>query len=102
MIKYYSKTIILPGFTGACCSQTDLTGFRLCFLQCVNQLCVIQHVARRCGQLSEQRVPEVLQQLLIVARLLDQMLTLLLQLLLLKAHDDTQQLVFQTLKGHFM
>lgn len=86
----------------ACCSQTDLAGFWLCLLQSVDQLCVIQHVACRCGQLSEQGVPEVLQQLLIVARLLDQMLTLLLQLLLLKAHDNTQQLVLQTLKSHYM
>lgn len=42
-----------------------------------------------CSQLSEQGVPKFLQQLPIVACLLDQMLTLLLRLPFLKAQDNT-------------
>lgn len=91
--------LCLHELTDAFCSRTYLTGFGLCFIQRLDQLGVIQHVARGHGQLSQQTVSQVLQQLLIVAGLLDQTLMLLLQLLLLKAHDDTQQLVLQTLQG---
>lgn len=77
--------------------RSYLAGFGFGFIKCVDELDVVQHVARGRGELSEKRVLQVLEQTFVSARLLDQTLPLFLQLLSLEGHDDTQQLVLQTL-----
>ena len=77
--------------------QPHLCGFGFGFLQRLYKLYVIQHVACRCRQLTEQRVFKIFQKFLILAGLLDETFSLFLQFLALEAHDDAEELVFKTL-----
>lgn len=67
-----------------------LGSFGLGFLERVDELHVVQHVARGRGELSEQGVLQVFEETLVLARLLNQTLPLFLQLFPLEAHDDAQ------------
>ena len=72
-----------------------LHSFGLGLLQGLHQLHIVQHVPRGGGQLPEEGVLQVLQQVLVLTRLLDKVLPLLLQLAPLVGHQHAQQLVFQ-------
>lgn len=86
-----------PGVTPVPCSR-HLRGFGLGLLQGVHQVHVVQHVARGGGQFPQQGVFQILQQVLVLARLLDEVLPLLLQLASLVGHQHAQQLVLQALQ----
>lgn len=74
-----------------------LASFGLGFLESLDELHVVQHVPCGRGELSEQGVLQVFEETLVLTRLLDQTLSLFLQLFPLEAHDDAEQLVLQTL-----
>lgn len=76
---------------------TNLSGFGFGFFQSLYELYIIKHVSCGGGQLSQQRVLKVFQQTFVLTSLLNKPFSLLLLVLLLKSHNNTQQLVFQAL-----